>query len=409
MYINAAILAAIAFLYATISGRVERSWLSGPVLFVIMGLLLGPSVFGIMDLDLTAHGLLLLAELTLALVLFVDAANVDIARIRANAGLPERLLLIGLPLTILLGFAAAYLVFPGLGWIELALIAAILAPTDAALGKPVVVSPVVPTDTRQTLSFESGLNDGICVPIVVLLLGVAIGTEIDQEPLARVLTVVAEEFGIGLATGVVMSIAGSWLLRRALAHQWVGETWTGSCVIALAIACFTAAQGLGGSGFVACFVGGLVFRPPSSEKHALLRGSEAMGDGLALVTWVVFGAAVVGQMADRITAASVFYAILSLTVIRMLPVYLSLIGSSVAPGDRLFIGWFGPRGLASIVFGIIILEANLPGADPVLATIVTTVVLSVIAHGISANPLIRAFAGRWKGEQSDPSGEKSQT
>lgn len=401
MYANAAILAAIAFLYATISGRVERSWLSGPVLFVLIGFLLGPSVLGIMHLDLDAHGLLLLAELTLALVLFVDAANVDIARIRANAALPQRLLLIGLPLTILLGFAVAYLLFPGLSWVEVALIAAILAPTDAALGKPVVVSPAVPTDVRQTLSFESGLNDGICVPIVVLLLGVAVGMEVDQEPLTRALTVVVEEFGIGLVTGVVLSVVGSFLVRQALAHQWVGETWTGACVIALAIATFMAAQALGGSGFVACFVGGLFFRPPSNTKHALLRGAEATGDGLALVTWVVFGAGVVGQVAHMITLETILYAILSLTVIRMVPVYLSLMGSVVAPVDRLFIGWFGPRGLASIVFGIIIMDANLPGLSPVLATIMTTIILSVLAHGMSANPVINLFASRWKAMASD--------
>lgn len=262
--------------------------------------------------------------------------------------------------------------------------------------KPVVTNRAVPVDTREALNIESGLNDGICVPIVVLLVGLAIGTEIEGTTLTHALRVVAEELGIGLAAGLVLSFSASVLLRRANSIGWIGENWTGVTVVALAIACFTAAQALGGSGFVACFVGGLAFKAPQGEKHRLLRGAEGSGEVLALLTWVVFGAAVVWQMSDRITGTTILYAALSLTLIRMLPVYLGLAGTSIAAPDRLFMGWFGPRGLASIVFGIILLDAQLPHAGTVLATIVCTVLLSVMAHGVTANPLVRAFAPRWR-------------
>lgn len=393
MYQSAALLAFAAFLYATISAPVARSWLSGPILFVAAGFLMGPGGFGILHLDIDAEGLRLLAELTLAIVLFTDAANADLARIRRAAGLPERLLLVGLPLTLLLGFLVAVPLFPGLSWVEMALLAAVLAPTDAALGAPVVSNPAVPPDTREALNFESGLNDGICVPVVLLLLGVAAGIETPSGPAAHVLGVVVEALGIGLAAGLVLSGLGAFLLRRAGAAGWISEDWAGISVVALAIGVFAAAQALGGSGFVACFVGGIAFRAPAATRHRLLVGAEGAGDALALMTWVMFGAGVVWQVADRITPQVVAYAILSLTLVRMLPVWLCLSGTALPAAQKLFIGWFGPRGLASIVFGILIFDADLPGGETVTAIAVVTILLSVLAHGITANPLIRALAG----------------
>ncbi|MEZ5857426.1 MAG: cation:proton antiporter [Geminicoccaceae bacterium] len=396
MYQNAALLALLSFLYVLISGRVERSWLSGPILFVAGGFLLGPGGLAVLSLEMTAEGLRLLAELTLAMVLFSDAATADLARIRRSRGLPERLLLIGLPLAILAGMGVAWLIFPGIGLVEMALLAAILAPTDAALGEPVVANREVPPDLRATLSFESGLNDGICVPVVVLLAGFAIGTEIEGQPAAHVLRVIVEELGIGFATGAVLAGAAAALLRLAHARNWIADGWRDLALVAVAIACFTTAQALGGSGFIACFVGGLVVRLPRPRRHELLRGTHIVGDGLALLTWVAFGAAIVWQVADRVTLPVVLYALLSLTVVRMLPVYLCLMGSKLAPRDRLFVGWFGPRGLASIVFALLILDTGLPHLEMLEAVIACTVLLSVLAHGMTANPLVRLCARRWR-------------
>jgi len=301
-----------------------------------------------------------------------------------------------LPLTIILGLALAAPLFPGLGLAELALLAAILAPTDAALGKPVVTNPAVPQELRESLNFESGLNDGICVPIVLILLGVATGQDIEGRPLHHVVEVVVEEIGIGLLAGTIITLVATSALRTAMGRKGLTESWSGIALVVLAAACFAAAQALGGSGFIACFVGGLTFnllRPP--EKHALLRGAEGTGDALSFATWVVFGSAVIVQVVDRITVAVVVYALLSLTVVRMLPVFLSLLGTKLPVADRLFVGWFGPRGLASVVFAILILDAGVPGMETLGVTIVVTILFSVVLHGLSANPVINGLAARW--------------
>lgn len=396
MYLNIALLALFTFLYALVSGRIERSSISAPIVFVLTGLVLGPGVSGALALDLSVEDLRILAELTLSMVLFSDASNADLERLRRYRTLPRRLLLVGLPLTILFGLLVGWLLFPALSMLEVALIAAILAPTDAALGKPVVSHPAVPADIREALNLESGLNDGICVPLVILLLDVAVGTRVEGSPVFHVLGTVVAEIGIGIAVGAALTIPASFLIRLAFSKGWVGHTWAGLPAIALAIACFAFAQVLGGSGFIACFVGGLIFGARQSSGHELLRGVEGTGDALALLTWVVFGALVVWQISAEITPAVLIYATLSLTLVRILPVYFSLAGTHVPLVDRLFIGWFGPRGLASIVFGVLVLAAGLPNGNSVEATIACTVILSVVAHGVTANPLIRVLAPTWR-------------
>ena len=393
MYQNAAILAAFLLVYSTVAGRVERSWVSGPIVFTAVGFVLGPYGLAMLQLNLGAAGLRSLAELTLAMVLFTDAANADFDIVRRNLGLPGRLLLIGLPLTIALGFVLAAIVLPSLDILEMALLAALLAPTDAALGKPVVSNPATPAVMRESLNLESGLNDGICVPIVVLLLGLAVGTQIEGEPIVHVARIVAEEIGIGLAVGLALTWSTTLMLRFAQTNGWISEHWVEIPIVALAAACFAVAQAAGGSGFIACFTGGLLLSAlRASHEHELLRGAESTGGTLALLTWVVFGAIAVSHMIDRLTWPALLYAVLSLTVIRIFPVFLCLAGTGMSAVEKLFIGWFGPRGLATIVFGIIVFDEKLPGKDTIVVAAGCTVLLSVIAHGITANPLVRAMA-----------------
>jgi NhaP-type Na+/H+ or K+/H+ antiporter len=395
MYLNAALLAAFLLIYSAIAGRVERSLISGPIVFTVVGLILGPYGLGVVRIEISGDGLRLLAELTLAMVLFTDAANADFGIVRRNLGLPERLLLIGLPLTIVFGFLFAAIIFPSLSTLEMALLAAMLAPTDAALGKPVVTNPAVPAVTREALNLESGLNDGICVPIVVLLLGLAVGSQIEGGTTVHVARVVIEAIGLGAVIGLALTWLTTLMLRFAERQGWIGEHWVEIPIVALAAACFAAAQAAGGSGFIACFVGGLLLSGLGvRRKRELLRGAEHMGEALALVTWVVFGGIVVARMIDRVTWPALFYAALSLTVIRMLPVFLCLIGTRTSTADKLFIGWFGPRGLATIVFAVLVLDEKLPGNDTIMLAAGWTVLLSVIAHGVTANPMVKRMAGR---------------
>lgn len=397
MYETLALIAAFIFLYSISSGGLERTLFSGALVFTAFGVLFGPLGLDLLSLDIEKEGLRTLAELTLALVLFIDASNADIKVLKNNVRIPSSLLLIGLPITIILGFSLGILVFDNLTLIEIAILATILAPTDAALGKAVVTNNAVPSNIREGLSFESGLNDGICVPILFIFLALASSTGIEGSTSFHAFILVIEEIGIGAATGIILVIIATWMLKIFKDKNWITETWSQLPVIALAVSCFAVAQYLGGSGFIACFVGGLLFGViAKNHKHKLLFAAEGSADTLALITWVVFGAAVVGHTLHKFTWEPLIYALLSLTIIRMLPVFLVLTGTKLRTDEKLFLGWFGPRGLATIVFAVIVLNGNLAGGETIALTAVYTIVLSVIFHGITANPFVNSLASRIK-------------
>ncbi len=407
MYVELAILAVFVLLYSAVAGGLEKTPISGPIVFTLFGLIAGPVGLGFLDLDVDKEGLQFIAELTLALVLFIDASNADLDELERFVHIPRRMLLIGLPLTILLGYWAGLLLFDGLGVFELALLAVMLAPTDAALGKPVVNNKAVPSSIRESLNAESGLNDGICVPFLYLFLALAVGAYAETDTLGLTLYLFAKEIGIGLVVGLGLTALGAWVLKLCYRRQWITEIWIQLPVIALAIGCFATAQALHGSGFVAAFVGGLLFaymaRRDKKGKHKLLHAAEGTAETLALLTWVIFGAVVVGQSVEYFSWQIIVYAILSLTVIRMLPVFLSLTGLGMNTESKLFLGWFGPRGLASIVFILIVLKVHLPEEESgtLAVTVVCTVLLSILAHGVTANPLASAFAARVRQREGD--------
>jgi NhaP-type Na+/H+ or K+/H+ antiporter len=388
MYQNGAILAATVLLYSAVAGRVARCWLSGPILFAATGLMLGPLGFDLLRIDIAATDGKALAEAALAMVLFSDAAHADLSIIRRNVGLPARLLLIGLPLTIVLGFLVAVVLFPRLDLFTSALLATLLAPTDAALGAPVVTNEAVPAETREALNLESGLNDGICVPVVIILLDLATGMEIKHGTIQHLVVIITEEIGIGLLIGVILAVIAVWILQIAGRHQWIADHWLHIFVVALAGLCFTTAQTFGGSGFIACFVGGLLFGYLHEHPKELLGGAASTGEVLAMLIWVIFGSQVLARRLGYMEWSMLIYAILSLTIIRMIPVFVSLLGTEMSPGKKLFIGWFGPRGLASIVFAIMVFDADVHGKETLVLTTTCTVLLSIIAHGATANPLV---------------------
>lgn len=398
MYEQLAILAVFVFLYSILSGRLERGVVSGPMIFVASGFIMGPAVLGWFSGEEPEQTLRLLADLTLAIFLFTDSANANLRTLEHNYGIPVRMLLIGLPGAIVLGFLLAFVMFDTLTIFEAAALGAMLAATDAALGKAVITNKMVPSRLREGLNVESGLNDGLCVPILFVFIALEIGSESGLGS-GLVLTLLAEELGIGLVVGAGLAALGGSLLRICRREGWVTESWVQVTTVALALACFSVAQSLEGSGYIAAFTGGMVFGMISREKiHQLVEPAEGIGDTLALLTWMLFGVAIVGQVFEQLTWQVFVFAMLSLTVVRMLPVYLSLAGTSESKSNKLFLGWFGPRGLASIVFTVIVMDSGLPGAELMARVVVCTVFISLVLHGVSANPLAKRISAR---EQPD--------
>ena len=386
MYQNLAVVAAFLLVYSILAGRFESRLLNGPLMFMLVGLILGPAVLGGLRPDISSAGIKSLAELTLAIVLFSDATNANLKVLRAEEGLPIRLLLLGLPLTLAFGWLVGILLFPQVPLLELAILATILAPTDAALGKAVVSNPAVAAPVREGLNVESGLNDGICVPLLLVLLALVIDIEA-HAPLTLALELIIEELGIGSLVGVGMVFAAWQLQRYSVRRGWQMPMWSQLTLPGLAVLCFAGAQTLGGSGFIAAFVGGLLAGHLFGEqKHHFLEASEEFGSLLSVITWLVFGALVIPRAWSSFTPEVWVYALLSLTLIRMLPVFISLAGTRFDTETKLFIGWFGPRGLATIVFGVMIMDSPLQARNTLLATAICTVLLSVLLHGLTANP-----------------------
>jgi NhaP-type Na+/H+ or K+/H+ antiporter len=387
-----ATLAVTLLTFAAISGRIEGTSLTAPMVFTALGLLFGADALGLVDESATGEGVKLLAEATLTLVLFSDASRIDLRTLRSEIALPVRLLAIGLPLTLLAGFGAALVVLGGLAWPEALVLAVVLAPTDAALGQSVVTFPRLPSRVRQGLNVESGLNDGICVPLFFIALAVAQAEEgaIGDGAAARL---VAEQIGYGVLAGAVAGTAAAVVVLVGK-RQLAAPAWLQIVPLAGAGLAYGVAQPLGGSGFIAAFVGGLLFgailEQLEAEVSYLL---EEAGVITSALTFIVFGAVLLEPALHDVTWEVAAYAVLSLTVVRMLPVAISLLGTGARRPTVGFLGWFGPRGLASIVFAILVLEeGGLPHDHLILVTVMITIGLSVLAHGISAAPLSRRYA-----------------
>jgi sodium/hydrogen antiporter len=390
-----AIMAGLLLGYAGLSRRLEKTVLTAPMLFLGAGLLFGTEALGWLDLGIESGSVRALAEATLTLVLFADSSRIDLGALRREVGLPARLLGIGLPLTIAAGTVIAAVAFAQLTWLEALVLAIVLAPTDAALGQAVVTDPRLPVRIRQGLNVESGLNDGICVPLLFIALAAA---EADEHAItvSHAVRLVFEEIGWGIVGGVVAGGVGATVLGFVERRRLVAPDWLQVIPLSAAALSYGLAVPLGGSGFIAAFIAGLVFgvlyRSHGGEVTYLV---DVGGQVLSGVTFIVFGAIALGPALHLLDWRIALYAVLSLTVVRMVPVALALAGLRPRRPTVAFVGWFGPRGLASIVFAIIVLERSaLTHVDLVVATVLITVGLSVYAHGLSALPLTDAYA-RW--------------
>ena len=392
MYFALACFAALLFVYSLISEKVERLSLSGPIVFVAVGVALGPLGLEWFNPSVNFGNGKLLIDLTLALFLFVDAAGANLSVLRKNWRIPGRMLLLGLPLTMLLGAILAMMLFPEFSVFEAAILGVMLAATDAALGKAVVTNQGVPAHLREGLSAESGLNDGLAVPFLLLFIALEQGSAVRGEGVA--LELLAEEVGIGLAVGAVLSLIAAKVVRLAREAGWLGHVWKRMSVPALAILIFAVAQGLHGSGYIAAFVGGLCFRAAMREDvHAMLLPAEGAGEVLAMTAWVLFAMMLLPAALPHVGRSEVIYAVLSLTVIRMMPIILSLTGTGQPMANKAFVAWFGPRGLASLAFATIVWSEQIPEAGTVVAVTILTVGISLVVHGVTARPFASRLAG----------------
>jgi NhaP-type Na+/H+ or K+/H+ antiporter len=387
-------LAVLLFAWSVLSGRLERLDVTGPIVFVVAGLLLCNGPWAVLDVTIESHSVHSLAEITLALLLFADAAQVNPQDLRHSAGLPIRLLAIGLPLTFALGAGLAAALLTDLPWELAALLAAVLAPTDAALSASVVSDESLPESIRRSLNVESGLNDGIATPAVTALIAaaaVAIGAGALEDTASTSGTGALADLAGGLVIGALIGYLGGLIVTRAEAGGWIAPGGRRIAVLMLAALAFFLGEEVSVNYFVAAFVAGFAFRAGTGvEDEEATELPELIGRVLALAVWFVFGAGLLIGGLEVVDWRIAIYAVLSLTVVRMAPVAISMLGAGFSRPTTLFIGWFGPRGLASVVFGLLIVE-ELPADDPqvqtVVATIVLTVLLSVVAHGVSGRPL----------------------
>jgi NhaP-type Na+/H+ or K+/H+ antiporter len=384
----------LLFVFALFSRRLRDSPITSQMVFSLTGIFLG-YVFALqINQDFDRELFLLVAEVALVLVLFSDASGINFNAFRTNK-LILKMLSIGLILTIIAGIiVGAYLLTDMVLW-EVGALAAVLAPTDAALGQIVVQNKKLPHQIRETLEIESGLNDGIAVPFLFLFLAIGLAEE-TFKPINYFLITTLEQIGFGVLIGLVVGLIGGWLVLQAKKKNWITKTYQRLALLSLAILSWLIADQLGGSGFIAAFVGGLTTGYIFEDAGEILTDfASAEGMLLSLSVFFIMGA-LIAPLISFVTWQIILYAVLSLTLIRMLPVAISLIGTKISLKAVLFMGWFGPRGLASIVLALVALEAipEFPGKDTFILTVLITVLLSIILHGITALPLSKLYIKR---------------
>lgn len=389
---TAAIFVLLLLGYALLSNRASQTPITAPIFFTAAGMVLSSHWMHVAAAGVTPNVFLRLAEIGLVLLLFTDASRTDLTVLRKIGTLPGRLLSTGMLLTILLGAIVARLVFPSLSIWEAGILSAILAPTDAGLGQVVVTSSRVPMRVREGLNVEAGLNDGLSVPFLLFFMAIA-AAKIEGGP-ASLLQYMGEQLGLGVVVGMAVGLIGGWLLRAAVRRGWLAESFQQIAVVTLPLLCLFLADMVDASMFIASFVAGLAIQAPFKEagKHSV-EFAEQWGQIFNLAVFFMFGMVVVRNW-SQLTPASWVYAVLSLTVVRMLPVALALIGTHLSRPSVIFMGWFGPRGLASIVLGLVYLEQelHLPGESAIRAAVMATVILSIFLHGLTAMPGISIYA-----------------
>lgn len=398
-----AVIGAVIALVSLFRERLRSLPLTTPMLYVAAGMVLAPEVLG---LELFADGLedetiALVAEVTLALLLFSDAARIDTRNDTTSLALPARLLGIGLPLSIALGTLLTALLLTDLRWAEAALVAAILSPTDAALGEAVVSNPAVPVRIRQALNVESGLNDGLVVPVIAIFSALAAEGELDSA--GGLVSDAVLEVGLAVFVGTIVAFAFSVIVPFASAHGWSDAEGFRIVALGAGVMAFAGSVAVGGNGFVAAFACGLLARRimgPKVTEHAEF--AEDVSQVGAAAVFLIFGGVMVWPALDLVSPVILLCAVGTLTVGRMLPVAVATIGTGLMRQTVMFLGWFGPRGLASMLFGLLLVsDSDVDRPDELFAIITLVVLCSVVLHGMSASLGARRYAAWYETNARD--------
>lgn len=394
-----AVVALVAIGYVALSQRLDRVWITAPMVFVTLGLVAANDGLGLVTVELDGELVDVLFKATLALLLFVEAASIRPRELRSEAGLVARLLAISMPLAIAIGAAAALVFFDVLSFWEAAVVGAILVPTDAALSQAVVSNERVPAGIRRTLVAESGLNDGLAVPFALAFTAAALA-QFGIETKTDALTFALEQIGFGILAGLMLGAAGGWLVRKGVEADWAASEWVKFSPIAAVLLVFAGAEVIHGNEFIAAWVGGITFgyvvRPAVSHVEEF---SHRLSQVLTVISFFVFGAILLGPALSLLTWQMVVYGLVSLALVRPIAVALGVLGARLPWQTTAFFGWFGPRGIASVILAtIVIKEAGLPGDDVIVLIMTITVALSVYLHGLSAVPGANRYADWYESE-----------
>ncbi len=382
-------------LVAAVSRRIHNTIITVPMLCVVLGLLIGPIGLGFVDIPVENEAVRIVAEVTLVMVLATDASRIKLRSVRKDHSLPVRLLAIGLPLTMFSGAVAAKIVFPEFPIWEAAILAIILTPTDASLGQAVVSNPLVPARIRQTLNIESGLNDGIAMPFLLLAISLALASEAGPEGLLGWTLWGSQQIVFGALVGLGVGYIGIRFTAWGLQSGWMTGEYSKIAAITLPLVAFGIAEMVHGNGFIAAFLLGATAGnvPVRVNRKPLSEHMEVEVELLMVLTYLIFGAVLLEPALRNLESSVIIYALLSLTVVRMLPVFISMIGAHVRLATTLFMGWFGPRGIASILYIYTVLDTEgIVNETLIYTATMITVFLSIFAHGITAAP-----AAKWYG------------
>lgn len=393
----------LIFVFGLFSRLSDRSPITAPMIFVAVGIIIGPLGLDLFKSNLDSELVQTIAEVTLVLILFTDASTINLKSLIKEYKIPLRLLCIGLPLTMVLGLLVAIPLFGGMSLWMIAMMAFILSPTDAALGQAVVNSEKVPVNIRESIGVESGLNDGIALPPILACMAVLAATEGDHMDAGYWIIYALKQCAFGPVVGAFVGWFGGKLVESASKREWMNPTFQRLVSISLSVVCYALAESFHGNGFIAAFFGGLMLGTRTPEIRERIQDfGEAEGQYLMLFVFLIFGMVMVPAVAYYWDGNALLYAVLSLTVIRMAPVAVSLMGSGVRWGSVAFIGWFGPRGIASVLYSLMVVgQLGSKGYKQTLSVIVLTVLISVFAHGLSAVPL-SALYGRGENENTKP-------